>query len=186
MRRVLLLSIFALSACSGPDPIEPGDGGPLVDAGPLLDAGDPCSDENLQVDPNNCGSCGNRCVFYGSDPVCVAGECGLGTCRAGYHDLNEDPSDGCEYQCTITDPLDPLDDEGRWSASADAELFVTLRSTSAGGDDGLTGLRTQVGLGYDVSDRLGMSFAYLRQQDFEPGGPDEIGHAPLIGIEYAF
>ncbi|MEL7728588.1 DUF2490 domain-containing protein [Citromicrobium bathyomarinum] len=80
----------------------------------------------------------------------------------------------------------PLDDEGRWSAGADAELFVTLRSTSAGGDDGLTGLRTQVGLGYDVSDRLGVSLTYLRQQDFEPGGPDEIGHAPLIGIEYAF
>ena len=80
----------------------------------------------------------------------------------------------------------PLDDEGRWSAGADAELFWTLRGTSIGGDTGLTGLRTQVGVGYEVSDNLELSLTYLRQQDFEDNGPDEIGHAPLIGIEFSF
>ncbi|MGB3752363.1 MAG: DUF2490 domain-containing protein [Parerythrobacter sp.] len=80
----------------------------------------------------------------------------------------------------------PLSDDGRWSAKTDAELFWTLRGTSVGGDTGITGLRTQIGVGYDVSDTLGVSLTYLRQQDFEDNAPDVIGHAPLIGIEFAF
>ena len=78
------------------------------------------------------------------------------------------------------------DDDSRWSAGADAELFWTLRSNSPGGDTGITGLRTQVGVGYEVSDNLELSLTYLRQQDFEDGAPDEVGHAPLIGIEFSF
>lgn len=80
----------------------------------------------------------------------------------------------------------PLDEAGRWTLKSDAELFLTLRSTSAGGDDGLTGLRTQAGFGYELSDRLSLTAAYLRQQDFEDNGPDAVGHAPIIGIEFAF
>lgn len=80
----------------------------------------------------------------------------------------------------------PLSDDGRWSAKTDAELFWTLRGTSVGGDTGITGLRTTVGVGYDVSDRIGVSLTYLRQQDFEDNAPDVVGHAPLIGIDFAF
>lgn len=80
----------------------------------------------------------------------------------------------------------PLQQDGPWSLKGDAELFLTLRSTSVGGDDGLTGLRTQLGVGYDVSDRLSLSLAYLRQQDITPGRPDRVGHAPIIGIEFGF
>jgi hypothetical protein len=80
----------------------------------------------------------------------------------------------------------PVGQSGRWSAKADAELFLTLRSTSAGGDEGLTGLRTQVGAEYEVSDRLTVSIVYLRQQDFEDDGPGQVGHAPLIGVEWSF
>lgn len=80
----------------------------------------------------------------------------------------------------------PLDQDGRWAFNTDAELFLTLQSTSFGGDEGLTGLRTQIGVSYDVSDNISISAAYLRQQDFEEGGPDVVGHAPIIGIEYAF
>lgn len=80
----------------------------------------------------------------------------------------------------------PLDGNGRWSIKADAELFLTLRSTGRGGQQGLTGLRTQIGVGHELSDRLSLSLAYLRQQDVEDGGPDTVGHAPIIGIEYAF
>ena len=80
----------------------------------------------------------------------------------------------------------PLSEDGRWSGGADAELFWTLRSTSAGGDTGITGLRTQIGVGYDVSDTLAVSLKYLRQQDFEANAPDVIGHAPLIGIEFSY
>ena len=80
----------------------------------------------------------------------------------------------------------PLTQDGRWSAGADAELFWTLRGTSVGGDTGLTGLRTQVGVGYEVNDNVAVSLAYLRQQDFEDNAPDVIGHAPLIGLEFSF
>lgn len=80
----------------------------------------------------------------------------------------------------------PLDESGRWTAGADAELFWTLRGNNVGSDEGITGLRTQIGVGYEVSDNLALSLTYLRQQDFEDNAPDEVGHAPLIGIEYSF
>lgn len=80
----------------------------------------------------------------------------------------------------------PLDEAGRWSLDADAEAFVTMRSTSLGGQDGLTGLRTQVGVGYEVNGRLSLGLTYLRQQEIRRGGADTVGHAPLIGIELSF
>ena len=80
----------------------------------------------------------------------------------------------------------PLDEAERWSFKSDAELFWTLRSTSTGGDTGITGLRTQIGVGHDLTDNISLSLAYLRQQDFNDGAPDRVGHAPIIGVEYAF
>lgn len=80
----------------------------------------------------------------------------------------------------------PIDESGRWSAKANAELFWTLRGNNVGSDEGITGLRTQVGVSYDVNDKLSLGLVYLRQQDFEDGGPDEIGHAPLASVEYSF
>jgi hypothetical protein len=79
-----------------------------------------------------------------------------------------------------------LGDDGRWTFRSDAELFLTLQSTSPTGDEGLTSLRTQIGFGYDVSDRMSVSLGYLRQQDFVDGRPDPVGHAPILAIEYAF
>nr|WP_247718120.1 DUF2490 domain-containing protein [Qipengyuania proteolytica] len=76
--------------------------------------------------------------------------------------------------------------DGRWSAGADAELFWVLRGNNVGSDTGITGLRTTVGVEYEVSENLSLGLSYLRQQDFEDGVPDEIGHAPLIAIEYSF
>ncbi len=80
----------------------------------------------------------------------------------------------------------PLDEAGNWAAKGDAELFYTLRATGPGGDTGLTGLRTQLALENDVTENLTLSAGYLRQQDFTPGAPDTVGHAPIIGIEFAF
>ncbi len=80
----------------------------------------------------------------------------------------------------------PIDADRRWTFKTDAELFLTLRSISINGDDGLTGLRTQIGLSYAATDRLTMGAGYLRQQDFDDDGADRVGHAPLIGIEYSF
>ena len=80
----------------------------------------------------------------------------------------------------------PLGEDGRWAFVSNAELFVTLRSTSAGGDEGITGVRTQIGARREVSDRLSLTLAYLRQQTIDENGPDRIGHAPLIGVELSF
>jgi hypothetical protein len=79
----------------------------------------------------------------------------------------------------------PLDQDGRWGMRADVEAFVTLQPTSIGGQDGLTGIRTQLGVSRDINDRLTIGLTYLRQQDIRRGGPDTVGHAPLIGIELA-
>lgn len=80
----------------------------------------------------------------------------------------------------------PIDTAERWKFKTDAELFLTLRSTSVGGDDGLTGLRTQTGFSYEATDWLTLSAAYLRQQDFRVGSTDTVGHAPIVGLEYSF
>ncbi len=80
----------------------------------------------------------------------------------------------------------PLGYQTPLSFGADAELFVTLRSNAIGGDEGLTGLRTTTGITYQASEMLSLGVAYLRQQDFEDDGPDQIGHAPLITIDLTF
>jgi len=77
----------------------------------------------------------------------------------------------------------PLD--GRWSLQGSAELFFTLRSTSTGGNDGLTGLRTLLGANYEISDAVSLSVGYLRQQDLVDRAPDRVRHAPMIGIEWS-
>lgn len=77
----------------------------------------------------------------------------------------------------------PLDSS--WSLQGSAELFLTVRSTNAGGDDGLTGFRTQLGTSYALSDNVALTVGYLRQQDLIDGAPDRVGHAPLIGIEWS-
>jgi hypothetical protein len=80
----------------------------------------------------------------------------------------------------------PLDPDGRVAGFADAEAFFTLAPTSPGGTTGLTGLRTQIGLTYDASDRASLSLAWLRQQDINRGRADTIGHAPAIGVRIGF
>jgi len=54
----------------------------------------------LQTDPANCGGCDTRCVIPNAFAACVAGECTIDACEAGFH--NRDPSitNGCEYECT--------------------------------------------------------------------------------------
>ncbi|MCX7958294.1 MAG: choice-of-anchor D domain-containing protein, partial [Deltaproteobacteria bacterium] len=42
------------------------------------------------TDPNNCGTCGNKC---GNNMDCVNGMC---QCKSNYRDCNNNPADGCE------------------------------------------------------------------------------------------
>ncbi len=60
---------------------------------------------NTNTDSANCGSCGNTCTRAHSTGTCVAASCQF-ACAAGYVDLNLDPTDGCEYQCTVTSSTD--------------------------------------------------------------------------------
>lgn len=80
----------------------------------------------------------------------------------------------------------PLGDGGRWSLGADAEAFVTLRSNTAGGDTGLTGVRTTVALNYEASERLSLRVGYVRDEDFNRNGPDTVAHAPLVEVALSF
>ena len=59
-------------------------------------------DFNLQLDPQNCGECGNSCLQSGALSVCELGSCKNLGCVPGFVDLNQDNSDGCEYACTAT------------------------------------------------------------------------------------
>ncbi len=80
----------------------------------------------------------------------------------------------------------PLADEGRWAGFANTEPFFTLSSTSRGGDTGLTGLRSSIGMEREVSERLTLSLGYLNQRSIDRNGPDEVAHAPILGVELSF
>ena len=58
----------------------------------------------LQVDPNNCGKCGNKCSYANAQGLCVEGACAMGDCLPGFYDVDKSPVDGCEYQCFPTPP----------------------------------------------------------------------------------
>jgi hypothetical protein len=55
--------------------------------------------EDTRKDPNNCGRCGNVCVFQGAFAKCVDGECAIDRCAPGRVDSNDNPEDGCELAC---------------------------------------------------------------------------------------
>ena len=78
----------------------------------------------------------------------------------------------------------PLDT--RWDFKTDAELFVTLRGNNETSDTGVTGFRTQVGVGYELADNISLSLAYLRNESIRDARPNRVGHAPVIGIGYVF
>jgi len=53
-------------------------------------------DENHCRYPQACVTCS----FPNADASCVHGDCKMEGCHDGFHDLNEEPDDGCEYACT--------------------------------------------------------------------------------------
>ncbi len=56
-------------------------------------------DFDLEGDPRNCGRCGHSCTLEHAFPSCSAGECVVDRCEIGWVDLDDVPSNGCEYGC---------------------------------------------------------------------------------------
>ncbi|HJL39135.1 MAG TPA: DUF4114 domain-containing protein, partial [Polyangiaceae bacterium LLY-WYZ-15_(1-7)] len=63
-------------------------------------------DEGFDVltDPRNCGACEAECVLPGAFPGCAEGECTVDSCEIGFHDLDGNPTNGCEYECPPSGP----------------------------------------------------------------------------------
>ena len=76
--------------------------------------------------------------------------------------------------------------DARWMFKTDAEMFLTLQGTRNASDSGLNGLTTQMSVICDITPRITLSAAYLRQQDFNNRAPDVADHAPIVGIEFSF
>jgi hypothetical protein len=52
---------------------------------------------DLAVDPVHCGGCNTVCAYPEGVPGCAAGACTLAGCNNGFHDLDGDAANGCEY-----------------------------------------------------------------------------------------
>ncbi len=95
----------------------PGDAGPdaCLPTETCNEADDDCDGEidegiDLASDVNNCGTCGNECAPAHAFGTCIDASCAIGTCDVGWHDLNGDLDDGCEYRCLATDDDDAVCD----------------------------------------------------------------------------
>lgn len=75
--------------------------------------------------------------------------------------------------------------DNAWSLQANVEGFLTLRASSVGGDTGITGVRTIVGVQRDFGS-VGLLLGYVRNQSIAEGEPDRVGHAPLVGLDFSF
>lgn len=60
-------------------------------------------------DSKNCGQCSRECHLPNAlkASICKRGECALDNsqCDQGYHDIDGEDSNGCEYECTLANPL---------------------------------------------------------------------------------
>lgn len=99
--------------------------------------------------------------------------------------VSTDPNTGWRLRQRIGTTVPLSEDDDGWSLAADAELIMTLASTSENGQTGLTGVRTFVGFERGFG-RYDISLGYLRQQDIRERRPDRIGHAPFVGFNVDF
>jgi hypothetical protein len=56
---------------------------------------------NLMSDPRHCGGCGRACNRTNSQGTCSQGTCSF-ACLPGFHDLDGNEPNGCEYLCIPT------------------------------------------------------------------------------------
>ncbi|MBX7113246.1 MAG: hypothetical protein K1X64_02845 [Myxococcaceae bacterium] len=63
---------------------------------------------NLLTNADHCGACNNTCSFPNAAGRCDMGMCKF-TCLPGFIDLDMNPTNGCEYECTPTSATDVPD-----------------------------------------------------------------------------
>ncbi len=80
---------------------------------------------------------GTPACVVNSRPICSTGDCDV-ACNAGFHDLNGNNADGCEYKCSPTGPevCDGIDNDcDGLLDSADGDLMLpTVNPCKAGGE----------------------------------------------------
>jgi uncharacterized repeat protein (TIGR01451 family)/MYXO-CTERM domain-containing protein len=59
-------------------------------------------DSDYETDADNCGGCGQACAAANGEATCMAANCSIVDCDAGFLDLDGDPANGCEFACTVT------------------------------------------------------------------------------------
>ncbi|MBI4509974.1 MAG: SUMF1/EgtB/PvdO family nonheme iron enzyme [Deltaproteobacteria bacterium] len=89
---------------------------------------------NLSTDPQNCGTCGNTCAYANAAATCLSGRCAMGSCLAGFVDLDGRTDNGCEYACTATgrETCNGIDDD----CNGSVDDKVAEVGTSCGTDTG--------------------------------------------------
>lgn len=97
--------------------------------------------------------------------------------------LNDEPRTAWRLRQRVGLSVPLTEDEDGWSFAANAEGFLTLRAASAGGQTGLTGVRTFAGVERDF-ERVDVSLGYTRQQNIRRGASDRIGHAPTVALTF--
>ena len=59
-----------------------------------------CAD--IKSDPAHCGGCGEVCEYDHGIAACVQSNCLMTGCEDGWVNVDDDPADGCEYECTVS------------------------------------------------------------------------------------
>ncbi len=90
----------------------------------------------LQTDPANCGTCNTQCVVPNAFPACIAGQCAIDSCEAGFHNRNGNVTDGCEYACTESgaEVCDLRDNDCDIDVDEDTDLMTDIANCGVCGN----------------------------------------------------
>jgi hypothetical protein len=57
---------------------------------------------NLSTTVSACGACGRACSLANATPVCMGGQCAVGSCTTGFGNCDGNPANGCETNLNTT------------------------------------------------------------------------------------
>jgi hypothetical protein len=150
-----------------------------LDCGGRDRCGATCTD--LLDDPLNCGLCGRTCVIPNGLPACVAGECVLQTCEAGWTDCDGVLDNGCEslFTCTPDEPCETACGSVGTTRCDDCTASCELPvETCNGQDDDCDGTCD------DASCRVGIhrAFGSTTGHDYGPDEAEIVGRGANIEV----